>query len=118
MDLRVRFSIPWTLVNCLESSIIMAIVSYLVTCVAELHSAPDSPVWFFYFTPPMVLHLLGVICTLLFIWFDHIFCCCDCWRGQQEVVVYDPDHPEACLVWKDGEIIDKQDEEETEKEET
>ena len=70
------------------------------------------------FTPPMVCHILGVICTLSFIWFDHICCCCcDCCRGQQEVVVYDPDHPEASLVWRDGEVIEKK-EEETENAET
>ena len=66
----------------------------------------------------MVLHILGVICTLSFIWFDHICCCCcDCWRGQQEVVVYDPDNHKASLVWRDGEVMEKK-EEKTENKET
>ena len=65
------------------------------------------------FTPIMVLHIIGVICTLSFVWFDRISCCCcACWRGQEEVVVYDPDHPEASLVLKDGEIIDRNEQEE------
>ena len=56
--------------------------------------------------------MLGVICTLSFIWFDNICCCCcDCCRGQEEVVVYDPDHPEASLVWRDGEVMEKKEEE-------
>ena len=54
-----------------------------------------------------VFHILGVICTLLFVYFDNVFtCCCDCWRGEQEIVLYDPDNREANLVWKDGQVID------------
>ena len=110
-DLRVRFSTPWTLVNCFVSTIIVAIVSALVTnFIVENGSGVGSSAfysWLLFFTPSVVLHILGVICTVSFIWFDHISCCCcDCWRGQQEVVVYDPDHPEASLVWRDGEVVD------------
>ena len=71
------------------------------------------------FTPIMMLQIIGVICTLSFIWFDRVSCCCcACWRGQEEVVVYDPDNPEASLVLRDGEIIERNDEEETQHRET
>ena len=50
--------------------------------------------------------MIGVFFTILFLMFDISCCCCACWRGQQEVVVYDPDHPEASLVWRDGEVVD------------
>ena len=89
-------------------------VSYLVKSFT-VHLGSSAEESWFYFTPSIVLHILGVICTLSFIWFDRVSCCCcACWRGQQqEVVVYDPDHPEASLVWRDGEVIDmsKQEEE-------
>ena len=55
----------------------------------------------------LVFHILGVICTMLFVYFDNVFtCCCDCWRGEQEIVVYDPDNREANLVLRDGQVID------------
>ena len=92
----------------------MALVSVLVTNFAVENgpgvgssSSNAFYIWLLFFTPSVVLHILGVICTVSFIWFDHIFCCCcACWRGHQEVVVYDPDHPEASLVWRDGEVVD------------
>ena len=72
------------------------------------------------FTPIMVLQIIGVICTLSFVWFDRVSCCCcACWRrGQEEVVVYDPDNPEASLVLRDGEIIERNEQEEETQHET
>ena len=104
------------MINCLLSTIIMAIVSYWITTFALQH-------WLFYseelkcylaiFTLLMVLHIIGVICTLSFVWFDRVSCCCcACWRGgHKELVVYDPDHPEASLVLRDGEIIERNEQE-------
>ena len=96
-------------------------VSYLVTSfVVNAEEGVNAPaeesmwLWLGVFTPSIVLHILGVICTLSFIWFDRVSCCCcACWRGQQqEVVVYDTDNPEASLVWRDGEVINMSKEEE------
>ena len=118
-DLRIRFSTPWTIVNCLLSTIIIALVSS--STINEALRGPDEVTFYLIiFTPSMVLHIIGVICTLSFIWFDLVSCCCcACWRGQEQVVVYDPDHPETSLVLRDGEIVERNDQrEETQHAET
>ena len=108
-DLRIRFSNQWTIVNCLLSTIIIALVSYWLTNEQRLGGPDDVLEFLIIFTPIMVLQIIGVICTLSFVWFDRVSCCCcACWRrGQEEVVVYDPDNPEASLVLRDGEIIER-----------
>ena len=53
----------------------------------------------------LVLHILGITCTLLFVLFDNVFLPCCCWRGEQEIVVYDHDNREANLVWRVGQVI-------------
>ena len=96
-NLRISFSKLWTSINCFVSTIVMASPINIV-----VKASDESP-----YVIGIILHIIGVICTVLFLLFDHISCCCcDCWRGQQEVVVYDPDHPEASLVWRDGEVVD------------
>ena len=88
----------------------MALVSYWIT---NWPNDGRNINWVIIFTPIMVLHIIGVICTLSFVWFERVSCCCcACWRGQQEVVVYDPDNPEASLVWRDGEVIQRNEQEE------
>ena len=116
-DLRIRFSTLWTMINCLVSTIIIALVSHWISsflCNRGRGKCDDALIiWSAIFTPIMLLQIIGVICTLSFIWFDRISCCCcACWtRGQKEVVVYDPDHPEASLVLRDGEIIERNEQE-------
>ena len=53
---------------------------------------PSFPVQYF-FIPLIFLHILGLIFTLLFLFYDKIFsCCCSCWLSPpEEIVVYDPD---------------------------
>ena len=123
-DLRIRFSKLWTSINCLVSTLVMAfVVAYYA--IYGNHSDKShilhltSGLTYVYGPGPknvkslltimaiVVPHIIAVIFTVLFLLFDHISCCCcACWRGQQEVVVYDPDHPEASLVWRDGEVMD------------
>ena len=66
------------------------------------------------FSPPVVGHIIGVILIALFAFFDQICCyCCECWRGEEEIVVYDPDNPSANLVIRNGEVEDMDQRDET-----
>ena len=51
-------------------------------------------------------HLLGIVFSLMVIFYDNICCCCcGCCLGAEERMVYDPDHPEAELLWRDGQVL-------------
>ena len=66
------------------------------------------------FFPPVVGQIIGVILIALFAFFDQICCyCCECWRGEEEIVVYDPDNPSANLVIRNGEVEDMDQRDET-----
>ena len=123
-DLKIRFSKLWTSINCLVSTVVMAFVlayyaiygnhsekSHVLRLTSVLKYVdsqnPDNTKSLVTIMMIVVPYIIGMICTVLFLLFDHIYCCCcACWRGQEEVVVYDPDHPEASLVWRDGEVMD------------
>ena len=54
----------------------------------------------------LVLHFLGIVFTLMVIYYDKI-CCCrgECCLGAEERMVYDPSQPEKILLWKDGKVL-------------
>ena len=53
----------------------------------------------------LVPYLLGIVFSLLVIFYEKMFgCCCGWCLGAEERMVYDPDHPEAELVWRDGQV--------------
>ena len=54
----------------------------------------------------LVPHFLGVVFSLMFIFYDKICCCCcDCFLGAEERIVYDPSHPENKLIWENGKVL-------------
>ena len=111
-DQRIKFSTTWTMVNCFVSTTVVAVVSSFIT-IREVQGNAGHDYWSLIFIPIIMGQMLGVACTAAFVWFDFICCCCcACWRGgsEAELMVYDPDNPEDCLVWRDGEVVnmDKQ----------
>ena len=48
-------------------------------------------------------HFLGVVFTVLFLWYDSLCCkcCCTCCLGEAEIVVFDSSNHEAYLVMLD-----------------
>lgn len=53
------------------------------------------------------LHCVTALFTTIFILYDSLFCwCCSCCLGAGGSAVFDPDHPEANLVWRNGKVID------------
>ena len=92
--------------NCFVSTIVIVPVGIWILTRINIYFLGDNYWLFLCLAPMLVCHILGVTCTLLFVLFDNVFpCCCDCWRGEQEIVVYDPDNREANLVWRDGQVI-------------
>ena len=58
-------------------------------------------VWYHYYVPGYEiledtlhfgsLYLVGIIATLLSLYFDNIFpCCCNCWKGESQYVQFNP----------------------------
>ena len=51
-------------------------------------------------------HLLGIVFTLMVIYYDKIcYCCGKGSLGAEERMVYDPSQPEKILLWKDGKVL-------------
>ena len=56
--------------------------------------------------------------TLIFLFYDKLCCCCcACCLGAGEWTVFDPENPQAILIWKDGQIMDMEPENKRVKEE-
>ena len=111
-DTQIRFSKKWTFVNSFVSTSVLALVTYWLASGTATRQAPGSwNLWWYIFSvifiPPVGGHIIGVIFITLFAFFDQICCyCCECWRGEQELVVYDPDNPSAALVISNGAVVD------------
>ena len=120
-DVRIKFSPLYTWINMILSSVYGGLVitvlsgpEYKQVYIAPEHHHP-AKLW----TPFFVS---GIVCTAIFLYYDHMFpCCCDCWlQPPGQVSVYDPDNPELELVWRHGrveEVSEEEDEEENEKDE-
>ena len=100
-DCRVSFSPLFSIINIIISSICFAGVLVKILT----HRSIPLTVQTIYLAIFLVPHLLAIVFTLMVIFFDNICCCCcGCCLGAQERMVYDPDHPEEELVWRDGQV--------------
>ena len=53
----------------------------------------------------LVPHVLGIVFTLMVIFYDKICCCCgECCLGAEERMVYDPSQPDVQLLWTNGKV--------------
>ena len=91
-DCRVAFSPFFSNINIIISTTCLVIV---------ILNIPNLD--FYTIIGCLVPHVLGIIFTLIFIFYDKICCCC-C-LGAEERMVYDPSRPEAQLLWTtDGKV--------------
>ena len=106
------------MINFLLSSLQICVVGYLLSLHLEHHPIDTSDLtvsWLhvrvrkFYFAV-IGLHIIsGVLTTILIFWDWLMCCCCSCWLGEGEWRVHDPDNPEANLVWRDGSVVNLED---------
>ena len=110
-DTRIGFSKLWTLINFLISSTALAGITYWVhTLLLDERERDYSWIYpkffvfgFLYIGTP--LYILSAVLTATLLWIDNLCsCCCECWLGVAEVVIYDPSNPEANLVWREGQV--------------
>ena len=65
-----------------------------------------------------IFYSIPSLLTLIFLFYDNLCCCCcACCLGAGEWTVFDPENPQAILVWKDGQIMDMEEEKKRVKEE-
>ena len=109
-DLKIRLSKKYTLFNFLVSTLASAFVCYIAFLKAPLPGLFIFVICvLFIFIPYFVASLLA----LIFLFYDNLCCCCcACCLGAEEWRVFDPENHQADLVWRNGEIIDKDKEEE------
>ena len=97
-DCRVSFSPLFSIINMIISSIGLASV---MAYVQSANDVPDVEVNLLFLT----FLVLGSVFSLMVIFYDNIFCrCCGCCLEAEERMVYDPNHPEAELLWRDGQV--------------
>ena len=103
--MKIRLSRRYTFINFGVSTLASAYVYYRTVLNGEINS--EGLVIDFSF------QIIASVLTLIFLFYDHLcFCCCSCCLGAGEWRVFDPENHEANLVWRNGEIIDKDKEEE------
>ena len=104
-DLRIRLSKRYTLFNFLVSTLAFAFVFY--------YSPTESKIGLKTILNISIPFFIASVLTLIFLFYDHLCCCCcACCLGAEEWRVFDPENHQADLVWRNGEIIDKDKEEE------
>ena len=104
-DTRVSLSKVYSIINIIVSTICLVGVTIWIRVVYSgswgvLDVSEVLMVW----VPPYVL---GVVFTVLFLWYDSLCCkcCCTCCLGESETVVFDSSNPEAYLVMQsDGQV--------------
>lgn len=102
--MRIRLSKKYTFINFLVSTASSAFIYYRLVefgTVALGLVALIAP-----------LHIIASLLTFIFLFYDNLCCCCcACCLGAEEWKVFDPENHQANLVWRNGEIIDKDKEE-------
>ena len=97
-DCRVAFSPLFSIINIIISTICSVIVILKFP-----QSVPGNLLVVAIFC--LVPHLLGIVFTLIFIFYDKICCCCgEFCLGAEERMVYDPSQPDVQLLWTNGKV--------------
>ena len=109
-DLRIRLSKRYTLFNFLVSTLEIAFVYGSTESKINQNDQNDQNDQ----NLNMALIIISIpffiasVLTLFFLFYDHLCCCCcACCLGAEEWRVFDPENHQADLIWRNGEIIDK-----------
>ena len=134
-DIRIKFSPFWTFVNILVSSSQLLVIKYLLgnhlknNPIGSIH---DNPIYEHLhsegslsnvrllhqriehvFIAVVCLHVLSALLTTILIFYDSLMCWCfPCCLGEGEAAVFDPEHPELNLAWRNGNVVDLDQEDE------
>ena len=100
-DCRVAFSPLFTIINIIISTICYSLLVLVILKFPQSVLGDLLVVAIFCVVP----HFLGIVFTLIFIFYDKICCYCgQCCLGAEERMVYDPSQPEKQLLWTDGKV--------------
>ena len=128
-DIRIKFSPIWTFVNFLVSSSQVLVIKFLLANHLEKDKDGDihnNPIYDdlkpdgslgkvrlfhqrieYVFTAVVCLHVLSALLTTILIFYDSLMCWCSpCCLGEGEATVFDPEHPELNLTWRNGNVVD------------
>ena len=102
-DVKIGFSKTWTMINMLVSMLSMILICFLMS--------KDSKSGYEYWEEFLLLALptfgIGAILTTIFLFFDKFCCfCSESLKGEEQIMLFDPNKPESFLVWKDGKVLD------------
>ena len=94
-DCRVAFSPLFSIINIVISTICLVIV------ILNIPNPNLNQLIIICLVP----HSLGIVFTLMVIFYDKIFSCCgECCLGAEERMVYDPSQPDVQLLWTNGKV--------------
>ena len=81
-------------------------INFIFTNIDWLHPNFKAVSFKYVYGVMLVLHATVAVLTTLFIFWDSLMCCCcTCWLGAAEWRVYDPENPQASLVWREGKVV-------------
>ena len=104
--MKIRLSRRYTFINFGVTTLASVYVYYRTVLNGQINSEG-------FVLTDFSFQIIASLLTLIFLFYDHLFCCfCACCLGAGEWRVLDPENHEAILVWRNGEIIDKDEEEE------
>ena len=102
-DVKIGFSKTWTMINMLLSTLAMMLICFLMS--TSNNSAYQY--WEHFLLLALPTYVTGAILTTILIFFDNFCCfCCESFKGEEQIMLFDPNNPESFLVWKSGEVLD------------
>ena len=91
------------MINMLVSTLSMTLICYLMST----SNSSAYVYWEDFLLLSLPTFVIGAILTTVFVFFDNFCCfCCENLKGEEQIMLYDPNKPESFLVWKDGEVLD------------
>lgn len=89
--------------NMLVSTLSMILICFLMS--KDNNSGYEY--WEEFLLLALPTFVIGAVLTTIFIFFDK-FCyfCCESFKGEEQIMLFDPNKPESFLVWKDGKVLD------------
>ena len=101
-DVKIGFSKIWTMINMLLSTLAMMLICFLMS--RSNNSAYQY--WEHFLLLALPTYVTGAILTIILIFFDNFCCfCCESFKGEEQIMLFDPNNPESFLVWKSGEVL-------------